>query len=115
MKKKMVRTEEVEYEADRKTAEKLKKRLIKSLLKAKKSDSFQFSYTYKPFHKQVDFSIGGSEKLVLKCIKVFDRFVLKTEKAKEKREAEQKKMIPMKKGSYYKMKFLKERNKRRRV
>lgn len=115
MERKMIRTEEIEYETDRKTAEKLKKHLMKTLLKDKKSDSFQFSYTYRPFRKRADFLIGGREKLVLKCIKVFDRLVLKTEKAKEKREAEQRKLIPMKKGTSYTMKSLKDRNKRRRV
>lgn len=115
MDKKIIRTEEIEYEADRKTAEKLRKLLMKILSKDKKSDAVQFSYTYKPFRKRADFFVGGSEKLVLKCMKAFDRFVLKTEKAKEKRESKRNKEIPLKKGSYYKMKSRKERNKRRLI
>ncbi len=110
---KMIRREEMEYETDRRTAVRLRKLLVKILTKDEKSDGVSFSYTYRPFRKRVELVVGGDERLVLKCLKAFRKFVLRTNAEKEKREAAKNRAVPMKKGSYYALKPLKARNKRR--
>ena len=109
MEKKVIRTEEIRYETDRRTARRLKKTLVKVLARDKGSDAIRFSYTYKPLKKRVDLLFEGSEALIKKCIRSFLRFKKRTERAKEKKEAKKNKLVPMKKGRYYTMKSMEER------
>lgn len=109
MGKQEARTERIVLGTDRRTAQKIRNMLIKILSKDKKSDGVQFAYTYKPFRKKADYTIEGAAKTVAKCLKAFDKFVMKQEKTALKLEQQRVKAHPIARGKYYTMKSAKER------
>lgn len=112
MAKKEPRLEKIVYGADRRSAQKLRNVFMKILSKDKKSSELSLSYTYKPFRKKANYTIEGGAKTVAKCIKAFDKFVLKQEKTARKLELQRMKAQPIAVGKYYTMKTAKERKKR---
>ena len=110
--KKAITLERIVLGTDRKSAQQLRKVLIKVLGKDKKSDGMQLTYLYRPFRKKAEYTIEGHPKTVKKCLGAFEKFLKKQEQIALKIEMQKQKAAPLPKGKYYTMKSAKERKTR---
>lgn len=110
--KKNLTLERIVLGTDRKSAQTLRKLLVKTLAGDKKSDGMRLDYLYRPMKHRAEYTVEGHPKTVKKCLAVFEKFLKKQEAVAAKLEAARMKAEPIPKGKYYTMKPLKERKKR---
>jgi len=110
MDQKQSRMEQIVYKTDRKTAKTIMKLFIKILMKDKKSDGMNFTYSYRK--KTANYTVEGDKKTVKKCLTAFDKYVKKYETRVKKLEEQRNQAQPIAVANYYTMKPLKERTRR---
>ena len=93
--------ERLTLDADKKSAEKLRKSFLKVLAKDTKSEELHLEFRYNLFRSCAEYLVIGHPKTVKKCLAVMKKFVKVLNKKQKQKEEKARKALELPKAVYY--------------